>query len=69
MPICDQVLCLGDRPKIYGLIFVFLYFIIYSKIAFVDGRVLCSLALQESILVLIFKQKYPLHIAKFLDIS
>lgn len=37
----------------------------------VDGRVLCSVALQEkeSVLVLIFKQKYALCVAKFLGIS
>lgn len=54
-----------------GLLFIFIYFIIYSKIACVGGGVLCSVALQgkESILVLIFKQKYPLHVAKFLGIS
>lgn len=71
MSIHDQVWWLGDRSNIYDFFFVFVYFIICSKIACVDGRDLCSLALQEreSIFVLIFEQKYPLLFVTFLGIS
>lgn len=64
-----QVLWLRDRPNIYG--FFLFSRILLLKIACLDGRFLCSVALQEkgSVLVLIFKQKYAVCVAKFLGIS